>query len=44
MLLVGDPAPRFCADSSLRAGHAFDLQAGRYLVLSFVCGSSEGLM
>lgn len=36
MPLVGDPAPRFVADSSTRKAHSFDVQAGRYLVLSFV--------
>jgi predicted 2-oxoglutarate/Fe(II)-dependent dioxygenase YbiX len=45
VLYVGDPAPRFIADSSLRPAHAVDLQAGRYLVLTFADSgkSAEGL-
>jgi hypothetical protein len=39
---VGDPAPRFTADSSLRQAHAFDLQAGRYLVLTFADRATIG--
>jgi hypothetical protein len=35
-LFPGDPAPRFMAASSVQPHHQFDLQAGRYIVLSFV--------
>lgn len=35
-LHLGDPAPNFRASSSIRPEHIFDVQAGRYVVISFV--------